>query len=391
MRYPRATLIRPVAAHVRRGHPFIWREALRLPAGLAAGDVIDVADGQGRFVARGVAEPTSPIAFRVWTLDPTRAVDAALLRERLRAAVALRRELLSPEVTGYRLCHGENDGVPALQCDVYEDVASLRTDGAIGLAWQERFVSAIAHLLRPRAIVVRNPQREGGAASLVAGQLAGPVVIREGGRRLAVDVLRGQKTGAFLDQRENRDRVGSLGQGRRVLNLFCYTGGFSVAAALGGARQVVSVDLATPAVEAARENFRLNGIDPAGHGFAVADAFAYLEALAAGEPQHDLIIVDPPSFAPNQKALAKAKAAYLRLNTLALGALPDGGWLATASCSSHLREVDFLALIAEAAAAAGRALTIAGVFGAGVDHPTRPGFAEGHYLKFVLARVVSGR
>lgn len=391
MRYPIASLAKPVAAHVRRGHPFIWREALRLPVGLVAGDVIDVAERDGRFVARGVVEPTSPVAFRVWTLDPECAVDAALIEARLSAAAALRRDVLHGEVTGYRLCHGENDGLPGLQCDLYDDVASLRTDGAIGLAWQDRFVAAIERLVRPRAVVVRNPQRDGGAAVLVAGQLTAPVVIREGRRLLAVDVLRGQKTGAFLDQRENRDRVRALCGDRRVLNLFCYTGGFSVAAALGGARRVVSVDIAAPAVEAARENFRLNQLDPAAHGFEVAEAFAYLEALAARDPQHDLIIVDPPSFAPSQKALPKAKAAYLRLNTLALRALPAGGWLVTASCSSHLREVDFLALIAEAAAQAGRTLTVAGVFGAGPDHPTRPGFAEGHYLKVVLARVTNGQ
>lgn len=391
MRYPVARMIKPVAAHLRRGHPFVWRDALRLPAGLAVGDVIDLVDRQGSFVARGVVDPGSPIAFRVWTLDPARAVDRALLDERLAAAAALRRDVLDPGITGYRLCHGENDGVPALQCDRYDDVASLRTDGAIGLAWEERFVAAIERQLRPRAVVVRNPQREGGAARLVAGQLTAPVVIREGRRRLAVDVLRGQKTGAFLDQRDNRDRVGALGRDRRVLNLFCYTGGFSVAAALGGARRVVSVDLAPAAIEAARANFALNRLDPAAHRFEVADAFAYLEALAAEQGCYDLLIVDPPSFAPSQQALPKAKAAYLRLNTLALRALGEGGWLATASCSSHLREADFVALIADAAAAAGRTLTVAGVFGAGADHPTRPGYAEGHYLKLVLARVGQGR
>jgi 23S rRNA (cytosine1962-C5)-methyltransferase len=351
--------------------------------------VVDLLDRRGRFLARGTVEPQSPLAFRAWTLDPDEMVDAELVERRLAAALARRREVLRGDVTGFRVCHGECDYVPGLQCDLYADVASLRTDGALGAAWEETFVGAVRSVLSPRAIVVRNPRVAGGGARVVHGELppdCGEVEITEHGRRFLVDVLGGQKTGFFLDQRENRDRVGAIARGRRVLNLFAYTGGFSIAAALGGARGTTTVDVATPAVAAARRNFALNGIDLAAHEFTPRDAFELLSELAAQPPRFDLIVLDPPSFAPNKKSLPRALQAYEKLNELALRALAPGGRIATASCSSHVRERDFLSVLERAAHRAGRPITIESIHGAGPDHPTRPGFPEGEYLKFVLLR-----
>ena len=372
---------------VRLGRPWVFRDALELPAGLEDGEVVDLLGRDGAFVARGTVEPRSPLTFRAWTTDPSVSVDAALVLGRVERAAALRREVLGPDVTGFRLCHGENDAVPGLQCDMYGTVASLRTDGVLGLVWEERFVAAVEAVARPTAIVIRNPHRDDHAARVVRGRVHGDVVIQERTRRFEVSVLEGQKTGFFLDQRDNRDRVGALSRGRRVLNLFAYTGGFSVAAALGGATRVVTVDIARPAVEAARRNFVLNGISVEPHGFEAADAFDVLAELGGKPPQYDLIVLDPPSFAPNKKSLDRALRAYEKLNEMALAALPPGGWLATASCSSHVRESDFLDLVGRAAARTGRQVTVAGVHGAAPDHPTRLGFAEGHYLKFVLLRV----
>ena len=397
-RDPRAIeLLKPeVAKHVRHGHPFVWRAALRLPADLQVGEVVELRERGGRFVARGTVDPSSPVAFRAWTLDPNEALDEALLVRRLEQAAALRREVIAPDVTAYRLCHGENDRVPGLQCDLYigegsGTVAALRTDGALGIAWEERFVAAVRRVTCCDAVVVRNPERDRGAARLVFGALPDELIVRERTRRFHVDVLRGQKTGLFLDQRDNRDRVGALAAGRRVLNLFCYTGGFSLAAAQGGATIVRSVDIAAPAVDEARRNFELNGIDPKPHVFEAADAFVLLGELARRPPAYDLCVLDPPAFAPNESSLPDARRAYLRLNELALRALPAGGWLATASCSSHLREAEFLAILGEAAQRARRAVTVAGVHGAAPDHPVRPGFPEGHYLKFVLLRIAEAR
>lgn len=380
-------LTKPLEEAVRGGHPWVFADALALPPGLRDGEVVDLADRRGAFLARGTIEPRSPLAFRVWTLDADEAVDAPLVERRLATALALRRAFLRADVTGFRVCHGEADFVPGLQCDLYGDVASLRTDGGLGAAWEEPFVGAVARVLAPRAVVVRNPRVADGEPRVVRGEVGGEVEIVEHGRHFLVDVIAGQKTGFFLDQRENRDRVGALARGRRVLNTFAYTGGFSIAAALGGATRVTTVDLAAPAVDGARRNFVRNGLDPAAHEFVARDAFDLLAELAAAPPRFDLIVLDPPSFAPNRKSLPRALKAYEKLNELAMKALPPGGLLATASCSSHVRETDFLDALATAAQRAGRRFAIAGVHGAGPDHPIRLGFPEGRYLKFVCGRV----
>jgi 23S rRNA (cytosine1962-C5)-methyltransferase len=205
--------------------------------------------------------------------------------------------------------------------------------------------------------------------------------------------VKGQKTGFFLDQRENRSRVAEISGGKDVLNVFAYTGGFSVAAALGGATRVTTVDIAAPAVETAERTFRLNGLDPAKHAFQAADAFDVLADLssrgAAGQHgPHNLIVLDPPSFVRNRASRERGIRAYWKLNEMALRALPPGGWLCTASCSSHISDADFLEIVRHAVSETGRSAHIAGLFGAGPDHPTRPGFAEGRYLQFVMLRVV---
>ena len=168
---------------------------------------------------------------------------------------------------------------------------------------------------------------------------------------------------------------------------FSYTGGFSVAAAQGGATRVTTVDLAAPAIETARRNFALNQLDPAAHDFLAADAFDLLAELAAAPPRFDLIVLDPPSFAHSKKTVPRAQKAYEKLNELALKSLPNGGWLATASCSSHVREADFLGILSTAVARVGRRVTLCSIAGAAPDHPARLGFPEGRYLKFVLLRV----
>jgi 23S rRNA (cytosine1962-C5)-methyltransferase len=381
-------LKKPLEEAIRRGHPWLFADAVALAPGLRDGEVVDLLDRRGEFLARGTIEPRSPLAFRAWTLSRDEIVDQALVERRLSQALELRRSILREDLDAFRVCHGESDRIPGLQCDIYREVASLRTDGDLGAAWEERFVAAVTKVVAPRAIVVRNVKVDEGEARVVAGRVAGEVEIVEHGRRFVVDLLAGQKTGFFLDQRENRDRVGALARGRDVLNAFAYTGGFSVAAALGGAKRVTTLDLAAPAVAVARRNFALNGLDPEKHDFVVRDAFDALAELAQAPPRHDLIVLDPPSFAPNRKSVPRALKAYEKLNELALMSLPPGGWLATASCSSHVREADFLSILATAAARARRELAIAGLFGAGPDHPIRLGFPEGRYLKFVLARVV---
>ena len=211
-----------------------------------------------------------------------------------------------------------------------------------------------------------------------------PLVIREHGVAFQVDIAHGHKTGLYLDQRENRRLVRDLAGGRRVLNLFSYTGGFSLAAALGGARRTVSVDLAAPAIEAARENFALNGLSLEGHEFVAADVFEY---LASADESFELVVLDPPSMAPNARARHAALRTYTRLNTAALGRAAPGALFLTASCSSHVSLDDFLAVLRDAALEARRTVRVIDIRGAGPDHPVPAGFPEGRYLKVVLAYV----
>ena len=222
---PQITLKKPVEASVRGGHPWVYRDALKpFAKGLKTGDIVDLMAQDGSFVARGVIEIESPLSFRAWTLNQSERVDDALLIKRLRNAYETRQLVLASDVTGYRLCHGENDHIPGLHCDMYGDIASMRTDGGLGASWEKKFVKAVKEVVKPRAIVVRNTRDK--EPRVVHGSLPDEVIISEGNRRFYVDLLKGQKTGFFLDQRENRDRVASISAGLRVLNLFSYTGGF---------------------------------------------------------------------------------------------------------------------------------------------------------------------
>jgi len=429
--HPAVTLRKDLSRAIRGGHPWLFAEALAVPAGLqvvhdggadqaasnartdgaalASGTIVDVVNRGGRFIARGVYDPASPIAVRIWTLDAGEEIDARLIRGRVQAARSLRQGVIDPATTdAYRLLHGEGDRLPGIVCDVYADTAVIQLDTdavrrfvppltkAIRQAVPEirRVVMRWRIVLRRRAATRRRAPDHGGATAgtmggvevLAGPPLDGPILVREHGLRFEVDIARGQKTGFYLDQRKNRRRARELAAGRRVLNLFAYTGGFSVAAAIGGARRVTTVDAAAPAIEAARRNFALNGLEPgaAAFTFVVADAFDY---LAACRETFDLVIVDPPSMAPSKAALDRALAAYRRLNALALARVARGGLLFTASCSSHVTEARFEAAVRAAAADAGRTVRVVERAGAGGDHPVLAGFAEGGYLKGLWVEV----
>jgi 23S rRNA (cytosine1962-C5)-methyltransferase len=209
------------------------------------------------------------------------------------------------------------------------------------------------------------------------------VQVEEHGVPFVVDLAHGQKTGAFLDQRENRQRVGELSRGRRVLNLFSYAGGFSLHAALGGATHVTSVDVAAAAHATAQASFRVAGVDPSAHGFVTADVQAFLQSAREQGKQWDLIVSDPPSFAPSEKALSRALSAYRTLHGACASVLAEGGILCAASCSSHVDASAFLSTLDDAALGE-RGFAVLEIRGAGPDHPTLPAFPEGRYLKFAV-------
>lgn len=386
-------LTKPLRQAIERGHPWVYDRAVRLPADAAAGDVRLLRDEAGP-LARVLVEPGSPIAARVLDLDLQARPDAAWAEQRAAAAAAVRAsDPLLAGCDGLRLIHGENDRLPGLVVDRYGPVLVAVFDGAAAERfWTPLLPAVLAGIGRAgfatSSVWVRASR---GASRDQAYAMGTPpptlVEIAEGAARFAVDVRAGQKTGFFLDQRRNRQLVAELAAGRRVLNVFSYTGGFSVHAALGGATQVTSVDVAAAAIAQAADNFRRSGLDPEQHEFLAEDAFAFFARTTAARRTWDLVITDPPSFAPSEAARGRGLAAYRRIAAAALHAVTPGGLLAFASCSSHITEADLLEVLAQTGAAARRPLRLRAILGAASDHPTLPAFPEGRYLNFLLADV----
>lgn len=398
---PTKLVLKPNAARaLRAGHPWVWSNSARkLPAPLPPpGTVVELVDGREQFLGRGLLDPGSPILARVYARDPAEAIDEALVVRRVQRAHARRLELIDPERTDtYRLLHGEGDALPGVTCDVYGPAAVLRFDGAAARKLKTWVAGAVAAVL-PRCTLVERAGRRGAEseafelASLPGGgtgELPAPLLVREEGLLYEVDVLRGHKSGLYLDQRENRALVRAHARGRSVLNLFGYTGGFSLAAAAGGAAKTLTIDLAKPAIAAARRNLERNGFGPPQHQALAANVFDWLNERGRAEAPWSLVVVDPPAFAPSQAALPRALAAYRRLNASVLRRAPPGALVLTCSCSSHVGRAAFLAVIDAAVTEAGRRVKRLAVRGAPPDHPELPEFPEGHYLKAVLLEVLA--
>jgi len=395
---PRVVLRKRLGRAIRGGHPWIYRDALAAPPRLADGALVLVAGADGRPLARGFWDATSPIAVRV--LGPNELEDGAEIDRRIATALARRLGARPPgpidrrQTDAFRWIHGEADALPGIHVDVYGPALSVRYDGAGARAFYRDLparlrAAASAAGLDVAAIFERRPRgAEGGDAGNarpVWGALPdGELEVHENGLAFGADLRRGQKGGLFLDQRDNRARVRALARDRRVLNLFGYTGAFSVYAAAGGARATTTVDVAAPAIAAARRNFERNGLPLAEARFAAEDAFAFLTRTAAAGERFDLVISDPPSFASSRRALETGLGAYRRLHRLCAAVTAPGGVLCAASCSSHVARAAFLATVRDGAREAGRRAEVREVHGAGPDHPVVPAFPEGDYLKFAV-------
>ncbi|MBK9710742.1 MAG: class I SAM-dependent rRNA methyltransferase [Kouleothrix sp.] len=390
-----------------QGHPWVYRNhvppALRLPSGAW------VRARCGGWSGYGLWDAERPIALRIFS--ERQQPDARWLRERVRAAWDLRAPLRAAGCTAYRWLFGEGDGLPGLTVDRYGDFAVVQTymDGAGELIdWLVAALNQVDPTLR--GVVLRrrdadedeatNDQRPttneaDSHSSFVVGRWsalwgAAPpksLVVREHGVQLYVDLQIGQKTGLFLDQRENRRYVEGVSGGRSVLNCFAYTGAFSLYALRGGAGAVVSADIGKGLAAAAAANVALNGLDAARHEFVTGDCFELLERYAGEGRRFDLVILDPPSFAKSRQNRYAALRAYTRLNALALRCVAPGGLLASASCTSQVGPEEFKQMLAAAGALAGRRLQIVHEAGQPLDHPVPAHFPEGRYLKFVAARV----
>ena len=380
-------LRKPLERSLRSGHPWLFRDALEAFE-VPAGTPVRVTDRNGRFLAVGLAE-AGPIGVRVFSVrdEP---VDATLFRARLARAFALRARCIPEHTDAYRLLHGEGDALPGFVCDRYGSAAVLKLDGEAAPAVSQTFLSALTPLLEQHGVsslILRTSRKQADACEVVWGP-APPreLLVSEHGMRLWTNLYEGQKTGLFLDHRETRYRVRQLARGLTVLNLYGYTGGFSIAAGLGGAEHVTTVDQAKPALALAERSYRDNGLSEASHTCQAADALKFLETAAKSGKRYQLVIADPPNFAPRKSAVENAQKAYEALHAAALGVLePDGLYLA-ASCSSHIGRAAFEESVRRGAAHAKRVVQVLEQSGAPADHPRLLAFPEGDYLKVLLAR-----
>ena len=378
---------------IRRRHPWLFSGAIEKVSGKpAAGDTVEIKDASGKPLGRAAYSPKSQIRARMWTFDANEEVDAGFFRRRIERALALREALPARRHTNaLRLVHGESDGLPGLIVDRYADVLVAQFLAAGVERWRDPILDALSELTAAEAIFERSdaevrklealPARVGFARG---NRNASRCPIVEHGLRFRVDVEQGQKTGFFLDQRENRQRVRELAAGREVLDGFCYTGGFSIAALAGGARRITAIESSAPALEVARENLAANPFDAAKVQFVQGDVFAQLRALRDRAAQFQMVILDPPKFAPSAAQVKNAARAYKDINLLAFKLLAPGGLLATFSCSGGVSAELFQSIVAGAALDAGAPAKIIERFGAAADHPVALEFPEGEYLKGLL-------
>ena len=376
---------------LKRRHPWIFSGAVEKASG-KAGETLEVRDVAGNPLALAAYSPDSQIRARVWTFDIKEAVDAAFLGRRIRKAIALREQLAATRHTNaVRLIHGESDGLPGLVVDRYADVLVAQFLAAGVERWREEILDLLVEITGCEAVFERSDAEvrklEGlqPRTGFVRGNRnASRCPIIEHGLNFRVDVEQGQKTGFFLDQRENRQRVRALAAGREVLDGFSYTGGFAIAALAGGAKRVSAIESSVDAIQIAKENLAANPLAAGGIEFVQADVFKHLRLLRDKGARYDLIVLDPPKLAPTAAHAKGAARAYKDVNLLAFKLLAPGGLLATFSCSGGVSAELFQSIVAGAALDAGGDAKIIERFGAAADHPVALEFPEGEYLKGLL-------
>lgn len=372
------------------GHPWVFSNEIRETKGSPTiGDVVELIAASGKSLGIGFYNPHSLITFRLLS-QTIEEIDENFFSKRISQALALRR-MLYPESETFRLVYGESDFLPGLIIDKYDDCLSVQTHSYGMDALLTQICTVLETMFHPKGIVERNessvreleqlPRRKGVLRGAVE-----PVTVSDGDVQFVIDLLEGQKTGFFLDQRENRFAIRRFSLGAHVLDCFCNEGGFSLHAAKAGAASVVGVDASQEAVNRATENAELNHLSNT--TFVHADVFEYLNVLHAEEKQFDVVVLDPPSFTKSKKNVTTAKQGYKELHGLALKVLKPGGVLLTASCSHHIMPDVFLEIVDLATRKSGRELQLLDWRGAAPDHPVLPVMAETRYLKFAVVRVL---
>jgi 23S rRNA (cytosine1962-C5)-methyltransferase len=386
-----------IAHRVRAGHPWVYREALGpRPMSPETGTVIELVDPDGEFVGRGLYDADSIIALRIFVRNPDVQIDGALVAERVRAAIALRKRLVSDKLGNIRLINGEADGLPGIVVEKYGDYLVLQLYTAAVTNLRDNLLDALVKELAPKAIYEQRRYRSLGGeaprqagADLVRGDPAPvEITIAEDDLNFVCDVTAPLSTGLFADLREGRRAVRQWANGRRVLNLFSYTGAISVYAQAGGATEVVAIDVAAKAHARARRNFTASGFDPEKPEHIVGDVFKVLARFNERGRKFDLVVIDPPAFASAAARGGKPWSAmrdYSELIAAALEVTAPGGLIAAASSTHKMTQQEFEQALAEGALSARTRLQIIDRRGLPPDFPTLPGFPEGSYLKFAVA------
>jgi len=373
-----------------RRHPWIFAGAIKSvdEPSVASGSTVDLISSEGHFLARASYSPISQIRARVWTFNDE-PVDKEFFRRKIKAAIALRNtQNVTRNSNAYRLIHAESDGIPGLIVDRYDDVLVLQSLTAGSEFWKETLADILVEETGVQNIYERSDAdvRELEGLKPITGILRGTITnlqlpITEYGLRFQVNIATGHKTGFYLDQRVNRHRVGEFAKDRDVLNCFCYTGGFSIHALAGGAKSVLSVDSSADALVLGKENVTLNNLPAEKATWLEGDVFLLLRKFRDENRSFDMIILDPPKFAPTAAHAEKASRAYKDINLLAFKLLRHGGMLFTYSCSGGIDVALFQKIVASAALDAGTDATIIEHLSQGSDHPVSLHFPEGAYLK----------
>ena len=386
---------------IRSGHRWIYDKAIVSNSDNSAppGTLAVIFDANRKFAAIGLWDPQSPIRIRVLHVGKPAQIDSEFWHRLVKDAMDARSSLSNTSTTGWRLLHGENDGTSGLVVDRYSDTLVCKVYSECWLPHLNEVLEALHNVVQPHRIVLRLGRIAATSSAVVEANLtdgmvvygaepSGPVEFLENGLRFAADVLDGQKTGHFLDQRDNRQHVRDYVASRRgehlsMLDVFSCTGGFSVYAAAGGASRVHSVDIAAPAIETARANMALNGdqVGKATHEVTVGDAFEVMAEFGAAGRTFDVVVVDPPSFASKASERDGAIRAYRKLAELAAPLVAPRGHLLQASCSSRVTEDDLVATVRGALRTHHRSISQEQVFGHAIDHPVA--FAQGRYLKAI--------
>jgi 23S rRNA (cytosine1962-C5)-methyltransferase len=381
---------------VLRFHPWIFSGAIsHSDHDLEPGDTVDIISSKGELIARGAYSPSSQIRVRIWTWNLSEHVDADLIRNRIERALVFRqRHIDLDRITAYRIVYGEADGLPGFVVDLYDDILALQCTTYGAERWRDILIDLLMEITGLKNVVERSdvdvreleglPQRSGVLYGDVSSSLQ---LIKENNLSFGVDVLRGQKTGFYLDQRDNRAWMRHFAQDKDVLDCFAYTGGFTISLLAGGARSVVAVDSSRENLEIAKHNCEINQLPSDRVEWVTGDVFKYLRYLRDKNEKFDLIMLDPPKFAPTARHVSKAARGYKDINLLGFKLLRKDGLLCTFSCSGGIGHELFQKIVAGAALDAGVNVRILKRFSQAVDHPVLLNFPEGEYLKGLLLQL----